>query len=888
MHFKELSVPLIPRFYSGSGPSVLSPDGKILYSCSVSAKNIPSIHATNLQSQNIQELVSIEMEDEDVPIAMETANDLLFVSFRVSNSVSVYKYTSAQIDKNIVSSSSSLMDIDTFINNSSMSSSLTLIQNLRAHSDSPVIKIVAIKNYILTSSTDRSIRIWGLNPDDNLFLVNTLRTGNISTSIDLSLNYNCNTGDDNDVIITTSSTGQVRFWDLKTTKPISSVFNSIDLDGESISATTILTEFSIITVALGSGIIFLWDIKKQSIVKRITFDEVTEITSIASVGRLLWIGSSDSIRAYAFSIDFTFKLINKFPFGCHRLLIPSEHQNQIVLLGASSLPLVQVISISDTINSTNFLAKGGTNIDTQEILTTKSKTIGDPGEITDAVVDSSTGFVIFATAFGTLVATKGISTEDNFFEWPTTSQPITNSPIMVLSKVSNKSLFVSGSKDGLLVLWSISTCRKMQAIAYVSDAHGSNATITGVALGENKIWSIGADGLIRQWSINEKKSHHSISGPVGGSGNNLDLYSSKLEILLESSITGHGAESVLSLDYNLRNSQLITGSQDKNARIWDIRDNGLCPSLRHTLSGHTRSVWSVSFSSKQLAVTGSADMTIRIWNTFTGTLLSVLGGPGSDGTHTGSVLRVNFYSFETKEEKDHQQDLMVVSTGSDGLVKLWNWCNRSCITTLEPKGTSTQKLWSLVVCPDGSIISGNGIVFKDFSMQIDAMEHASKVESMVVEQALVNAIALGQNREAVRLAIIHNQPFRFFSILKTFILTRHGCDSTRDKLESDSINSDHDDLFGSVVEVIEKDPKSLSLLSGWISKWITRPSDAPLCHYILTGILNNCSSSGVQMIVKDFINMLPYSERLYERMDDALSSFGAIDALLHTIGSDII
>ena len=60
-------------------------------------------------------------------------------------------------------------------------------------------------------------------------------------------------------------------------------------------------------------------------------------------------------------------------------------------------------------------------------------------------------------------------------------------------------------------------------------------------------------------------------------------------------------------------------------------DAGVCPARRYklqrTLTGHTRSIVSVKFSSDgALLASGAADKTVRIWNADTGDLIRVLEG----------------------------------------------------------------------------------------------------------------------------------------------------------------------------------------------------------------------------------------------------------------------
>ena len=78
-------------------------------------------------------------------------------------------------------------------------------------------------------------------------------------------------------------------------------------------------------------------------------------------------------------------------------------------------------------------------------------------------------------------------------------------------------------------------------------------------------------------------------------------------------------------------SRLATGSQDKTARLWDVRTGASLQEFK----GHTGIVTSVAPSADgSRLVTGSFDKTARLWDVRTGASLQEFKG------HTGIVTSV--------------------------------------------------------------------------------------------------------------------------------------------------------------------------------------------------------------------------------------------------------
>ncbi len=106
-----------------------------------------------------------------------------------------------------------------------------------------------------------------------------------------------------------------------------------------------------------------------------------------------------------------------------------------------------------------------------------------------------------------------------------------------------------------------------------------------------------------------------------------------------------------------------------------------------TLSGHENIVWSVAVSNDgKIAVSGSKDKTVRVWNTETRTLLHTLTG------HLDGVRSVSI---------SHDKQF-IASASADETIKLWNVETGDLIRTLTAHQGS---LWSVEISPNGETIA---------------------------------------------------------------------------------------------------------------------------------------------------------------------------------------
>ena len=141
-------------------------------------------------------------------------------------------------------------------------------------------------------------------------------------------------------------------------------------------------------------------------------------------------------------------------------------------------------------------------------------------------------------------------------------------------------------------------------------------------------------------------------------------------------------------DFSPDGKYIFTASDDKTAKIWDIRTG----KELHSLYGHTDDVTSAKFSSDgKRIITISNDNTIRIWNVASGNLLQTLEGDAdrvafSEQSPDGKYFLIIHRSTNTKRSK----------------VDIWDVASGKLLHTLED--STMNDIHSLDFSSDGKYI----------------------------------------------------------------------------------------------------------------------------------------------------------------------------------------
>lgn len=380
-------------------------------------------------------------------------------------------------------------------------------------------------------------------------------------------------------------------------------------------------------------------------------------------------------------------------------------------------------------------------------------------------------------------------------------------------------MMVSGGKDNTVKVWRLTAAGELECLC---SGAGHTQSVGGVAWcsGDNVV-SVSADTTLKMWSVDTEAG---------------SMTSVRTEIAHDKDINCVS----VSPDAGL----IVTGSQDKTAKLWRPSDLGLVTVLR----GHTRGVWCAQFSpADKLVATGGGDAVVRLWTVSDSSSSCVKQLQG----HEASVLTLSW-----------QGGGQLVSGSSDGLLKVWWVARQECTVTMD---MGECKVWCVQTEADLVMAGGEGgkvMVWRDDTEQQEIVSQEEQDKIVVQHQKLSNLIHEKNWAEAIKLALRLSQPLTALKIIR--------------KLPGEDLVSAVDSL----------DNAGLDQLLGYIVQWNsnTRHSSPAqnMLHSILTSV-NPDKLLKLPNIQTHVEGLLPYTEKHYNRLQSLNTKTKFIPYLLHAM-----
>ncbi|GAA6059482.1 hypothetical protein JCM10212_002225 [Sporobolomyces blumeae] len=394
--------------------------------------------------------------------------------------------------------------------------------------------------------------------------------------------------------------------------------------------------------------------------------------------------------------------------------------------------------------------------------------------------------------------------------------------VLCLARSSDGQILVSGSKDKTARVW------RARPDSAASSADGQPVWQC-VGKAEGHVESIGAVAVSKKDRSFLVTASQDRTAKIWDLASVVGSDSSDLAPLRAMSTTKIHDKDINTLDIAPNDKLLVSGSQDRTAKLFSItytQRSKSTPasaqlSLLGTFKGHKRGVWSVKFSPvDQCIATASGDRTIKLWSLADFTCVKTFEG------HSNTVLRVDFMT----------RGMQIASAASDGLVKVWNVKDEECVATLD---NHEEKIWALTVSKDEKYVVSGGAdstinVWEDVT-ETEELEKIQEQEDLVLkEQDYENYLQINDYSNAILLALSMDQPRRLLKLF-TEVRLNAGSSASSSDPAADLLAFTGSRHVDAVIKALS--PSDLRQLLGYVKDWNTVSRSSDVAQGVLHAVL---------------------------------------------------
>lgn len=448
-------------------------------------------------------------------------------------------------------------------------------------------------HFVLTSSRDRSARLWNVQTGEMLHAFR-----------DIGAIWSIAFSPDGKYFVGSSRNNAAMLWDITSGK----IVRALTGHTGNVWSVAYSPDGNYVLTGSGDNTARLWDVQTGKTLRTFT-------------------GHEGVINSVAFAPD-----------GKH--VLTGSDDNTARLWDAETGQVIRVLTgHNGSIWSVAFSADGASALTGGDDRVARTWNVSDDSQPFIFASHSAAVWKAVYSSDGKLVLTAG---DDGVAElWDVRTRQklhtlsVSPTPIYVVAFSPDARYSVTAGADNIARLWDTQTGALLQNFT----GPAKDNSIYAVAFSPNgdRLLTAGTDITARLWDIATNGLLQTFSGhkePISGiafspDGKTILTASNDNRVLLWSVATGRVMHSfdhtddVLSIAVSPDGKTILTGSKDSVARLWDTESGQLIRSF----AGHSNAVSGVAFSPDgKTILTGSFDATVRVWDATSGRNLRIFAG----------------------------------------------------------------------------------------------------------------------------------------------------------------------------------------------------------------------------------------------------------------------